>query len=163
VSVLLTLSLSWIVFLPFKLRTLIFSSGPTLWYFFHIERLWSSRMTLDICSFIIASHRVRNRGMEGKERVNISYGLLKRRLLCDILSLRCWGRFVSPRLVCVVDWRRVADGPDVRVAFIFNVKQYEKYFYRNVLPGISLYNSHGIVTCSLTSQGFFETSSGLPA
>jgi hypothetical protein len=46
-------------------------------------------VTLDICSFIAASQRVRNRGMEGKERVNISYGLLKWRVFCDILSCHC--------------------------------------------------------------------------
>jgi len=32
-------------------------------------------VTLDMCSFITASHRVTNRGTEGKERVNISCGL----------------------------------------------------------------------------------------
>jgi len=31
-------------------------------------------VTLDICSFITALHGVTNRGMEGKERVTISYG-----------------------------------------------------------------------------------------
>jgi hypothetical protein len=45
--------------------------------------------------------------------------------------------------VCVVNWRRVADGPEARLAFIFSVKQYEKFFYRNVLSGISSYSSHG--------------------
>jgi len=38
---------------------------------------------------------------------------------------------MSPGLVCVVD------GPESRVAFLFSVKEYEKSFYRNVLPGIS--------------------------
>jgi len=70
---------------------------------------------------------------------------------------------MSPGVVCVVDWRRVADGPEVRVAFLFSVKQYEKSFYRKVLPGISSYSSRGIVTYSLTSQGFFETLNNLPA
>ena len=56
---------------------------------FYTERLWSSTVTLDICSFITASHRVTNRGMEEKERVNISCGRWKLRLLCDILSCHC--------------------------------------------------------------------------
>lgn len=70
---------------------------------------------------------------------------------------------MSAGLVFVVDWRRVVDYPEVRVAFLFSIKQYDKSFYRNVLPRISSNSSRGLVTCSLTSQGFFETSNSVPA
>jgi hypothetical protein len=85
---------------------------------FYTERLWNSTVTMDICSFITASHRVTNRGIEGKERVNISYGLLKWRLLCDILSCHC----AVEEGLRLLDWYTYSTGEELPTVLRFVCK-----------------------------------------
>lgn len=69
-------------------------------------------MTLDIRSFITSSHRVANRGMEGKERVNIS---LKWRLLYGILTCYC----AVEEGLCRPDWYALSTGEELPTVLRF--------------------------------------------